>query len=83
MRNAQDATPLRKAREAAGLTQLQVSIRTGLNQGHLSRIEQNIEGCSPATAEKLAKVFKRYGLNELHILYPHRFKKFEPAAAAR
>lgn len=81
MRNAQDATPLRKAREAAGMTQVQLSLRVGLNQGHLSRIEKNIEGCSPAMAEKLAKVFKRFGLNELHILYPKRFKKFDPAAA--
>lgn len=83
MPSTQDgATPLRKAREASGLTQYEVAERAEMNQGHLSRLEADIEGCSPAMAERLAKIFKRYGLNELHILYPKRFKAFRPAGTA-
>lgn len=64
-------TPLRKARKAKKLTLLQVASAIGIDNGSLSRIEKG-NGCSPATAAKLAAYFEG-ALTELEILYPERY----------
>lgn len=69
-------TPLQKARDARGLTQKQVAARVGVDQTHIARIERG-DPCSPGVAAKLARLFKREGITEMHVFYPERFRSFE------
>jgi DNA-binding XRE family transcriptional regulator len=52
-------TRLRESREKQGLTQLQVSERSGLTQSHISRIESGKHSPSRVTLEKLAQALDR------------------------
>lgn len=76
-------TPLQKAREATDLTQEQVSVRAGITQSHYSRIETAEWACSSVVARKLARIFVKQGINELHVLYPKRFRVFKSSQADR
>jgi transcriptional regulator with XRE-family HTH domain len=49
---------LRERREALGLSQSETARLAGIQQGHLSRLEAGIHGCSPKTEAKLAKALK-------------------------
>lgn len=74
-------TPLKKARDATDLTQWQVCVRVGIDQSHFSRLERGAWGCGSVVAAKIAKIFARQGINELHILYPRRYRAFKPLEA--
>lgn len=73
-------TPLRKARKVSLLTQTDVANRAGIDQSHYARIELGRWGCSPEVAAKLARIFRRSGLTELHVLFPKRYRSFQPEA---
>jgi len=65
-------TPLLEARLAAGLTQKDLAVSLGIDQGHLSRIERNL--CQPKSDLAALIVSKFKGrLDELKILYPERY----------
>jgi transcriptional regulator with XRE-family HTH domain len=73
-------TPLRKAREVSRLTQDEVAARAQIDQSHYARIELGRWGCSAEVAARLARIFKRRGISEVHILYPRRYRSFQPEA---
>jgi len=73
-------TPLRKAREVSLLTQEEVAARARIDQSHYNRIELGRLACSADVAARLAKIFKRRGISEVHILYPGRYRSFQPEA---
>jgi DNA-binding XRE family transcriptional regulator len=75
-------TPLQKCRELTMLTQEEVAGRVEIHQSHYNRIERGKAGwgCSAAVAERIVKVFKRFGLEEQHVLYPRRHRNFRPTA---
>lgn len=75
------ATPLKKARTHRSLKQHQVATRAKISQAQYHRIERG-DPCSAAVAERLARIFRREGLTELHILYPRRrcFADYKPAS---
>lgn len=66
-------TPLRRARESKGLTLKQVEAATGIDSGHLSRLERQVDHAMPHHAEKLVALLGDTGLNEMQVLYPSRF----------
>ncbi len=49
---------IREAREAAGLTQAELSQQSGLPQSHLSRLEQGKHSPTAKTLEKIATALK-------------------------
>lgn len=53
------ATRVKKAREEAGLTQLQLAEITGIQQAHLSRIENAQHSPTHRTLMKIAKALKK------------------------
>ena len=53
----------------------------GVSQSHLSRLETLHAKCTPAIAERIAAVFPRDVLTEIHLLYPERFMRDEDAPA--
>jgi ribosome-binding protein aMBF1 (putative translation factor) len=53
------STRVRSAREAAGMTQVELAERSGLPQSHISRIENGKLSPSRATLEKLARGLDR------------------------
>jgi transcriptional regulator with XRE-family HTH domain len=63
-------SPLRVAREAAGLTIVQAAQALEMDPGNLSRIERGEQVPSKDLAAKLATQFS---LSEIQILYPERF----------
>jgi transcriptional regulator with XRE-family HTH domain len=65
-------TPLLEARIAAGLTQKQLAVSLGIDQGHLSRIERNQCQPKPDLAALIVGQFKGV-LDELMVIYPERF----------
>lgn len=73
--------PLRRARELAGKTIVEVGRSVGVDPGNLSRIENGKQKASTELAEKLAKYFDG-GITEIEILYPERFN-VSPAASTR
>lgn len=74
-------TPLRKIRQARGVTLIELGKAVGLDVGNLSRLERMQQGATPALAERIARYFE-YGISELEILYPTRFMFAEDEAAA-
>jgi DNA-binding XRE family transcriptional regulator len=64
-------SPLRRARETAGQTIVEVGRAVGVDAGNLSRIENSKQKASTELAEKLAKHFGGL-ITELEILYPER-----------
>lgn len=70
MQNMQ--TPLRKMREANGLTISEVALAVQIDVGNLSRIERGIQVTSIETAEKISQFFKGK-ITEMQILYPQRY----------
>ena len=73
-------TPLRKAREVSRLTQHEVATRAGIDQSHYARIELGRWACSAKVAVRIARIFKRRGISEVHILFPRRYRSFQPEA---
>lgn len=73
-------TPLKKCRALTKLTQEAVAERVEIDQSHYNRLECGKWPCSAAVAERIARVFKRFGLEEKHILYPRRHRSFKPIA---
>jgi len=71
-------TPLRKARESRRLQQHEVAARAEISQGHYCRIERGSSCPRPEVVKKLARIFRRQGVTEMHILFPGRFRGFEP-----
>jgi transcriptional regulator with XRE-family HTH domain len=65
-------TPLLEARIAAGLTQKQLAVWLGIDQGHLSRIERNQCQPKPDLAALIVGQFPDE-LDELMVLYPERY----------
>ncbi|WP_293797444.1 helix-turn-helix transcriptional regulator [uncultured Pantoea sp.] len=65
-------TPLRKMREANGLTISEVALAVQIDVGNLSRIERGIQVTSIETAEKISQFFKGK-ISEMQILYPQRY----------
>jgi transcriptional regulator with XRE-family HTH domain len=72
-------TPLRKAREQAGLTIAELAAAAEVDRGNLSRIERGRTNASLESAERLAKVL---GISELEILYPERYATTDSASQA-
>lgn len=70
MQNMQ--TPLRKMREANGLTISEVALAVQIDVGNLSRIERGIQVTSIETAEKISQFFNGK-ISEMQILYPQRY----------
>ena len=71
MMSAQEVkTPLRRAREARGLTIDEAAAKLGIDQGNLSRIER---GLQTPSKEALAEIAREFDLSELEILYPERY----------
>lgn len=64
-------SPLRRTRETAGQTIVEVGRAVGVDPGNLSRIENCKQKASTELAEKLAKHFDGL-ITELEILYPQR-----------
>lgn len=64
MTDTERITNLRRARERAGLTQLEVSIRTGLGMSTVAMADRGAR-ISPKTARKLAAVL---GIDPLDLL---------------
>jgi putative transcriptional regulator len=73
-------TPLRRMRESAGKTIVEVGRSVGVDPGNLSRIENGKQKASTELAEKLAKFFEG-SITELEILYPERFETAPPAGS--
>lgn len=46
---------LREARQRAGLSQVQLAVRLGLNQSHVSRVEQGLRNLSLAAMTAFAR----------------------------
>lgn len=67
-------TPLRKIREARGLSQAEVALAVGLSQSAYCKIEQGAR----AQADNAEKISQFFGgaVNEIHVLYPERFPSF-------
>lgn len=72
-------TPLGKLRRAIGLTTVELGLMVGMNNGWISRLESGISRPSYQAAEKLALVF-RGEITEMHLIYPERYKEWEPTA---
>jgi transcriptional regulator with XRE-family HTH domain len=70
-------TPLKRAREGAGLTQIEMAKRLKISQGHYSRIEQQGQ-TSRETAARIASLLP--GVTEIDVLYPDRKPAREVAA---
>jgi putative transcriptional regulator len=70
-------TPLGKLRRAIGLTTVELGAMVGMDNGWISKLENGLNRPSPVAAEKLAAVF-RNELSEMHLIYPERFKEWEP-----
>ncbi|WP_390950597.1 helix-turn-helix domain-containing protein [Pantoea dispersa] len=65
-------TPLRRMREANGLTISEVALAVQIDVGNLSRIERGIQVTSIETAEKISRYFQGK-ISEMQILYPQRY----------
>ena len=65
-------TPLLEARLASGLTQKDLALALGIDQGHLSRIERSLCQPKPDLAALIVSKFKGK-LDELKVLYPERY----------
>lgn len=65
-------SPLRRARERAGQTIVEVCRAVGTDPGNLSRVENGKQKSSTELAERLAKHFGE-SISEMEILYPERF----------
>ena len=70
-------TPLGKLRRAIGLTTVELGAMVGMDNGWISKLENVLNRPSPLAAEKLVAVF-RNELTEMHLIYPERFKAWEP-----
>ncbi|WP_269533646.1 helix-turn-helix transcriptional regulator [Chitinimonas sp. BJYL2] len=70
-------SPLRTRREALCMSLYDLSEKVDASVPHLSNIETDKVRCSPALAERIAKVLE---ISELEILYPDRYT--QPAANA-
>lgn len=67
-------TPLRKIREAMGVTQSEVATAIGVDQSTFCKVEQGA-GCTRDTAERIVGFFGE-PLTELHVMYPSRYTRF-------
>lgn len=67
-------SPLRNLRKSQGMTLSHVATAVDIDPGNLSRIERGQQIASTDVAEKLVKFFSGQ-INELQILYPHRYLK--------
>ncbi len=67
-------TPLRKLRDARGLTQAEVALALGIDQTTYCKIESGTHR-RPDRAAALVKYFGS-AINELQILYPERFPDY-------
>lgn len=75
-------TPLKKIRIKKGMTLNQVVQRLAaegerIDTGNLSRVERGMQQPSTRLAEALTNVFAGQ-LNEMHVLYPERYKAQTP-----
>jgi putative transcriptional regulator len=70
-------TPLVKLRKAIGLTTVELGLMVGMNNGWISRLESGLSRPSYQAAEKLALLF-RGEITEMHLIYPERYKDWEP-----
>ena len=67
----QKRTPLKRLREARGLTGVEISAAVGISNAQYSRIERG-DPTTPETAERLVKYFGD-GITEMEVLYPERY----------
>lgn len=67
-------TPMRKLREARGITQKELSEILGVDPTSITKIETNVHS-SPELAERIAKYFGT-AITEEQILYPERFPDY-------
>lgn len=67
-------TPLRKLREARGLSQKKVAAEIDIDQAAYSRIEAG----EAKPADTVAKIVKFFGsaLTEAHVLFPDRYPDY-------
>lgn len=70
----QQTTPLREARQAAGLTLSELAKALKTDIGHLSRVERGEASISPSLAEKAVATLGVNLVHEMQILYPERYK---------
>jgi transcriptional regulator with XRE-family HTH domain len=70
-------TPLGKLRRAIGLTTVELGAMVGMDNGWISKLENGLNRPSPLAAEKICAVF-RGELTEMHLIYPERYKSWEP-----
>ena len=69
-------TPLRKIREARGISQAEVAKAVGLAQSTYCKIEQGAPYRAQAdNAEKISRYFGG-AVSEIHVLFPERFPEF-------
>lgn len=69
-------TPLKKLREARGVTQAHLCKLIGVDQSTLSKIEKGSHAPRKETAEALVKYFGS-ALNEMHLMFPERYQDYE------
>jgi putative transcriptional regulator len=69
--------PLGKLRRAIGLTTVELGAMLGMDNSWISKLENGLNRPSPIVAEKIAALF-RNELTEMHLIYPERFKTWEP-----
>lgn len=69
-------SPLRKLRDARGLSQIEVAEIVGIHQSTYAKIETGYNGASPEAAEKIVKFFGS-AITEEHVLYPSRFPDYQ------
>lgn len=72
------ATPLKKLREARGLSQSKVAKAAGIDQATLSRIEAGTYGPRKQAYLALAQYFGS-AISIEQIIYPERFEDYEVA----
>jgi putative transcriptional regulator len=68
-------SPLRLLRKSQGSTLHQVAGAVGIDPANLSRIERGQQIASLELAERLVSFYEGK-INELQILYPHRYPEF-------
>jgi transcriptional regulator with XRE-family HTH domain len=67
-------TPLREARQAKGMTLVELAAAAKTDTGHLSRVERDESSISPSLAETIAEIIGRDLIHEMQILYPSRYR---------
>lgn len=76
-------TPLKRAREARKLTQMEVAAQIGISQSTYSRIENGGMTTRETAQAIVGFLGHESGLSELHVLYPDRFPDRQHEGAGR